>query len=254
MNATRSGALPSHEEVVAGFNLLGYDATFAAVAQELNGVSAADLYDLYASREVLAEVWLCGAIPPSDAPLSVRSLFTSFVYGLLEPLQRQRDFGRAWIQAMPRSAALQLPALASVHARAREYFATGLQALHDQIGMPALLPLDQALDELSEALTLAAVALVVGWGWDRSEQAGATGLAVESTGTLIDALLTRRADFGDTSLLVHLHRLLSQPHNQFTRPLLDIVAPPGRAARFTDGEGLVAALRNLLPPQAAGPR
>ena len=90
MSTSNSSELLPYEEVVARFNLLGYHATFAAVAVDLDGYSAADLYDLFPSREALAEAWLCGAIPRDVKAVGVRSLVTSFVYGLIEPLQRQR--------------------------------------------------------------------------------------------------------------------------------------------------------------------
>lgn len=253
MSTSNSSELLPYEEVVARFNLLGYHATFAAVAVDLDGYSAADLYDLFPSREALAEAWLCGAIPRDVKAVGVRSLVTSFVYGLIEPLQRQRDFSRAWIEAAPRSGALNLPVMASLHQRSLEYFCAGLRALRDHIGLPPLLDLEDALDELSEALTLISTVLVLGWALDRSQQGARTCEAVESSGCLVDALLTRRADFGETSLLVHLHRLALQPHLQFTKPLLDLLAPPGRAGRLSNGEGLVQALRKLLPPQAPGP-
>jgi AcrR family transcriptional regulator len=232
LNTSNSHEMLPHEEVVAGFNLLGYRATFAAVAAELDGVSAPDLYDLYPSREALAEAWLAGAILQCGEALSVRSLLTGLVYGLIEPLQRQRDFARAWIEAAPRSGPLNLPVMASLHQLLLEYFSAGLRGLRDKIALPPLLALEDALDELSEALTLISTALVLGWALDRSEQGARTCEAVESSALLVDALLTRRADFGGTSLLVHL----------------------GRAGRFGNGESLVQALRQLLPPHAPGPR
>jgi AcrR family transcriptional regulator len=252
MSSTPPAVSFSHEDVVATFNVLGYGATFAAVAERLGqGVTPAVLYDEYASREALGEAWLSNVVPGVDGETNVRSVFANLIYGIVEALNSQRDFSRAWLAALTVKAPLHLPQLERLHDVVRLYFKTTLTAIRDSISLPGGLELEDVIDELADLLSALAGALVHAWAVDRSEQAANTTSSIEASAILLDALLTRRADFGDEGLLVQLHKVLNLQHRQFVAPLLDIVLKPDRAGRLLDPQGIVQALHDLLPPRAS---
>ncbi len=240
----------THADVVAVFNRLGYSATFAQVARVLR-CSPDDLYCRYASCEALAEAWLAGECPPPPALPGVGGMYVGFMDWLLGRLDQQRDFCRAWLAALTRTGPLHLPQLRDLHEWMHRYFCTWLDDNHEQISLPPGLSVMDASSELADLLCLISAALLGAWQLDRSPLTHNTHASALSIACLLDGLLTRRAEFGDAGLLVHLHRLLAQPHAQFLQPLLDTVLKGERARRFASPVNLVEALRNFLPPVAA---
>lgn len=238
-----------HETVVAAFNLLGWQATFAAVAAELKSdITASDLYELYPNREALAEAWLARQIPEPMEAASVRSLFEKFMSALLDALDHRRDFARAWLGALALDAPTSLEQLQQMQDDARLYFCTGLANLRDFIALPPPLMVADVVDELALVLSGVAASLLLAWQADRSHGAHRTRQQVESVACLLDALLLRRAEFADTSLLVHLHRMAALPHAQFVQPLVDLLLPSSRVQRLGNAPAMVDLLRRLLPP------
>lgn len=242
-----------HEDVVAAFNVLGYQASFAAVAERLgNGTTAGELYDLYPSREALAEAWLSEVVPTLPQGASVRSLFAGLMFGLTSALGRQRDFSRAWLAAAMTNPAPGLLSWQLLHVSAQGFFRSGLQSVQGSIALPPPLVVADVIDDLADAMCGAAAALLVAWQADRSASNGDSRAAIDAAACLFDALLTRRTDFLDTSLLVHLHRMTALPREQFVKPLVDMLLPPARVQRLGNAPALADLLRNLLPPHTTG--
>ena len=239
-----------HTAVVAVFNRLGYSASFAQVARVLR-CSPSDLYCRYASCEALAEAWLASECPPPPLLPGVGGMYAGFMVWLLDRLEQQRDFSRAWLAALTRTGPLHLPQLRDLHDWMQRYFCCWFDANKGHISLPNGLSMADASSELADLLCLVSAALLGAWQLDRSHQACHTQASVDSIACLLDGLLTRRAEFGDAGLLVHLHRLLGQPHAQFLQPLLDTVLKADRVRRVANPASLLEALRALLPPTAA---
>jgi hypothetical protein len=241
----------SPDHVVEAFNRLGYDASFAAVAADLQ-CSPETLYALYQSREALGEAWLSAAIPRESDRTSVGGMFASFVFSVLGTLESRRDFGRAWVAALAVTGPLHLPQVRALHDQAHDYFVGWLDANEALISLPSGTALADVSSELADALCALALAFIVSWQADRSKQYGNTSATVESVAYLLDALLTRRDDFGQSGLLTHLVRIADQQHRQFIEPLLQVWLKPARAQRLADPVQWIEALRTLRPPP--GPR
>lgn len=238
---------PTHEDVVGAFNVLGYGASFAAVAERL-GVTAAELYGLYPSRDALAEAWLSGEVPNIGPVATVRACFAGLMSMLDDTMTRQRDFAHAWLDAALRPAP-DLLAWTQLHDSVRGYFVSVLIALDDtHIALPPPLVVADVVDELADALAAAVAALLVAWRADRSPNKGDWQQQADAVACLVDALLVRRADFNGTSLLVHLHATTAMLRGQFLEPLTNLLLPPGRVQRLGNAPALVDLLRTLLPP------
>ena len=245
---------PSHAQVVDAFNSLGYSATFAAVAERLGTVDATTLYHRYSSREALGEAWLFDEIPsPPPDPSRLHDAFSQFVLSLLRSLEGERDFGRAWLAALKVTGPLHLPQVRELHDGASSYFLAWLDANQSALSFPANVRYEDVRTELCDAFCAIALWLIVYWETDRSLMYARTLKMVDSIAYLLDALLIRRADFGNASLLVHLHFLHDQQHQQFLKPLLDILVKPERAGRYADPVSLLEALRMLRPSPAQRP-
>jgi hypothetical protein len=241
----------SHEAVVATFNVLGYDASFAAAAERMgNGTTAAELYATYASCDALAEAWLSELIPGVNKGASVRSLFAAVAGTLTAALRNYRDFSRGWLAAAPAGGWIDLRPWQLLHSHAHEYFVDGLTALRDQIALPPPLVMDDVVADVADALCAALAALLAMWQADRSTENADTDSAIDAVACLLDALLTRRADYLNNSLLVHLHRATALPREQLTKPLLDLLLPAGRVQRLGQAPALADLLRTLLPPHS----
>ena len=246
---------PSLEDVVCAFNALGYSAPFAAVAQKL-GVDVQWLYHRYPSREALGEVWLSEnipAAPDNSNDAGLHGAFSCFVLPLLGALESHRDFGRAWLAALKATGPLHLPQMSEFHDAAATYFLAWLDANQSCLSFPANVRYEDVRVELSDALCAIAVGLIAYWETDRSIMYARSLKMTDSIAYLLDALLMRRADFGNASLLVHLHFLHDQQHQQFLKPLLDILVKPERAGRYADPVSLLEALRMLRPSPAQRP-
>lgn len=250
--------LPTHAQVVEAFNELGYTATFAAVARQLTNrlgdeVKPETLYLQYESREGLGEAWLEGFVPepPEESngePL--HEMFSHFVLGLLSELQSRRDFARAWLAAVAPAGAGHLPQLHLLHDKARSYFEGWLNVFHDSVALPDKVDMEDAAAELADGLCAVTLWLIMHWAADRTSGYGSTQRTTDAIAYLLDALLVRRKDLGEASLLVHLHRLLKEPHDQDLVPLLDSLLPADRARRWLGEVPLLQALRLLRPPPA----
>lgn len=237
-----------HEDVVSAFDELGYLAPFAAVARAL-GLEPAALYALYPSREALGEVWLASKVPDCDKNSRLHNAFCNFVFEVFRALESHRDFSRTWIAAMTAAAPLHLANLQDFHAQATTYFTSWLDANADDICLPGNVSAWDVEQELSDAFSAMALALIVAWEADRSVCASATRGQVESAGYVLDALLVCREDLGQSSLLVHLHALVDPLRTQWLKPLLDILLKPERVARLSNTAGLVELVRSLtIPP------
>ena len=244
---------PTPEAVVAAFNVLGYSATFAAVARTLKpAVPAQDLYRRFPSREALAQAWLSTAIPEASDEPGLAPMFTGFMFSILARLESQRDFSRAWLASLKVTAPLHLPQFEDFHRDAHKYFADYLDLSQAQLSLPSQVQPRDVVHELADALCVVASWLVLFWEADRSVQYHHTRCLVESTACLIDALLVRREAFGDVGLLFHLHQLLRQPHEQFLKPLLGTLLSPDRVQRYANPVQLIEALRSFgLPAEPA---
>jgi hypothetical protein len=170
------------------------------------------------------------------------------MFSILAKLESQRDFSRAWLAAIKPAAPLHLPQLEDFHRDGHKYFADCLDLAHEQLSLPGHVQPRDAIHELADALCVLALWLVVAWEADRSAQYHRTRCLVESAACLADALLLRRAAFGDAGLLVHLHQMLRQPHEQFLKPLLGMLLPPDRVQRYANPAQLIEALRSFGLP------
>src|SRR5438874_1707918 len=81
--------LPLPADVVAAFNLLGYGATFAAVAGQFHGISPSALYAQYPSRETLGEIWLSECLPKDKLAGGIGAVFSECTFRLLGALNEQ---------------------------------------------------------------------------------------------------------------------------------------------------------------------
>lgn len=242
-------SFPSHEDVVGAFNVLGYGASFAAVAERLgNGVTAADLYDLYPSHDALAEAWLSAQIPTLGASATVRGAFAQLMAALNDEMTRQRDFAHAWLAAALHPAPPDLLAWKQLHGSVHDYFHDVLTALNGSIALPPPLVVADVVDDLADVLAGAVAALLVAWRADRSPHKGEWQTKVDAAACIVDALLVRRADFLGTSLLVHLHSMTAMVRGQFLEPLTNLLLSPGRVQRLGNAPALADLLRTLLPP------
>jgi hypothetical protein len=239
----------NHDQVVEAFNRLGYQASFAAVAQDL-GCECQDLYALYPDCEALAEAWLTSKVPAPPDRGELAHMFSSFCAWLLDTLESQRDFSRAWLAALTRNGPLHLPQLRDLHGAAHSYFCTWFDANHRLISLPDAVPMRDVNHELADVLCLAVGGVLNLWASDRSRHFCHTMTVVESTAYLLDGLLTARPEFGGAGLLVHLHRLLGSAHEQFTKPLLEMALAGDRAQRLADPAKLLEMLTTLRPPSA----
>jgi len=237
---------PTVDQNVEKFNMMGYEQTFAAVAEAL-GVDPVALYNLYESREALGETWLREVVPQSASQPSVREMFSGCVFALLRALQERRDFSRAWLAAVRVSGPLHLRQLHELHDTLRQYFIGWLDANQGLISLPRRMHVDDVVSELADALCGLTMFMVTAWEADRSKQYQDTWTLVDSTACVLDALLTSRPDLGDAGLLTHLTRIIGVPHGQFVEPLLDSLLKPERAQRLTIVQ-LIEGLRTLRFP------
>jgi len=231
---------PTAEEIVACFNVMGYDRTFASVAEEL-GVDPTALYNLYESREALGETWLRQVVPQSATQPSVREMFSGCVFPLLQTLQDRRDFSHAWLAALRITGPLHLRQLHELHDTLRQYFIGWLDANQKLISLPRRMTVDDVVSELADALCALTMFMVTAWEADRSKQYQDTWTLVDSTACLLDALLTSRPDLGDAGVLTHLTRIVGVPHAQFVQPVLDSLLKPDRVQRL----GIVQLIEGL---------
>lgn len=236
-----------HDKVVAVFNELGYQASFAAVARRLK-VPADSLYRRYPSREALGAAWLEASVPSVPRKDTLKDAFGEFVRSTLHMLQQRRDFARAWLAAMKASAPLHETVLRQLHAAAQGFFVGWLDANEKLVGLPDGVRFEDVEIEIADALAGAVLALVLHWEADRSSEYRVTQATLESVACLLDAALIRRPDFGGESLLVHLHRILALEHERLVLPLLDALLKPERARRLADPVNLVEALRLFRLP------
>lgn len=240
----------SHEDVVRQFNRLGYAASFAAVAKSLRLKDANVLYNRYPSREALGEAWLCGRLPRDPGTQTIRAAYLAFMSDALVALEDYRDFSRSWLAAMALTGPGRMSEVLALHDAAHCYFLACLDAQHANISLPPPVAYEDVRNEIADALAGVALMLVAHWESDRSVRYARTIRLVNAIGYLIDALLVRRAEFGDAGLLVHLHEFIRQPHDEFLRPLLDLVLRPERAGRLLDPVSLLELVRDFRPSPA----
>lgn len=245
-------------DVVDAFNELGYQATFAAAAAHLRNASgltkptAQSLYLDYASKEVLGEVWLSQLVPSANIA-TLRDAFITVVSDLLAAMEDRRDFSRSWLAAMKRTGALHLVHVQRLQSQLQQFFVSWLDTHANALSLPASLTLQDVKEDLADALCTLVLWLVLQWETDRSTEYDDTQNMVRSAGYLVDALLIARADFAGAGLLFHLHRLAGEQQKRLLKPMLDMLLPPGRAARLLDPVSLVEILRTLQPAPAQRP-
>jgi hypothetical protein len=223
--------MPLPADVVAAFNLLGYNETFAAVAKQFDGVSATVLYAQFPSREALGEIWLSECLPKDQLAGGIGAVFSECTFRLLGALNEQRDFSLAWLAAL-RVSGVRLPKLERLHTSLQDHYAAWLKKRSKAISLPEPLIFADVYIELADTLSLATLGLISAWEADRSPGFGQTGKRVESMAYLLDALLMSRPAFGDKGLLVHMVDLLGMPYDQLLGPLLDLLRKPQRATRL----------------------
>lgn len=237
-----------HTKVVRLFNLLGYTASFAAVARRLS-LQPESLYARYPSCEALGEAWLTHEIPKTSDKASLHGMFSSLMHTMLQAMEDQRDFSRAWLAALKPMGALHLPQLRNLHSSTHGYFVAWVEANSRRLSLPEHVWPSDVSSEIADAMCAAALWLLCHWETDRSVCYCDTRRMVDAVGYLMDGLLMRREEFGDAGLLLHLHGVVQQQHARFLQPLLDILVKPERAQRLVDPVNLFEALRNLrLPP------
>lgn len=237
---------PHTGDVVAAFNALGYDATFAAVAAKLE-VGPEYLYQLYPSREALGANWLADVLPELPAEPRLYDMFAAVLGQIFDRLQSQRDFSRAWLSTVKLAGPLHLTELQRLHETAQESFASWLDANQASISLPDRVLMQDVHYDLADAMSAVTAGLIEMWGADRSVQCRNTWIMMDSVARLLDALLMTRTEFGEAGLLTHLARLLDVPHQQFVKPLLDTFLKPERAKQICDPIQLIEALRALRP-------
>lgn len=242
------------DDVVAAFNVLGYEATFAAVAAFLHHPHAVeDLYAQYPSREVLGLEWVVlrdRTDPPDGSGLG--AIFQNVMDDLFIHLGRRRDFSRAWIGSMSAQAGLHAEEVRRVQQNLADLFASYLDALAlgDRLSLPASMPLAETRLALADGLAALAWGLVLHWWSDRTPSAEATRLMCKSVSCLLDLLLMARADTDDAGALWHLHALLKIPHERTLKPLMELLLPAGRSKDLVGLPAMVELVRNLgLGPQ-----
>lgn len=248
---SRPSRVPDVDLIVEYFNVSGYERSLAAAAKAL-GADLATLYNWYESREALGETWLCRAVPQPATKPSVREMFSGCVFPLLKKLQERRDFSRAWLAALRVTGPLHLRQLHELHDTLRQYFIGWLNANQGLISLPRRMTVDDVMSELADALCALTMFMVTAWEADRTKQYQDTCMLVDSTGCVLDALLTSRKDLGDAGLLTHLTRIVGVPHGQFVEPLLNSLLKPERAQRLTIVQ-LIEGLRALRFPTGSGP-
>lgn len=236
---------PDH--VVAAFNVLGYGATFAAVAAFLNHPDAVeDLYARYPSREVLGLEWVVlrdRTNPPDGSGLC--AIFQNVMDDLFIHLGRRRDFSRAWIGSLSAQAGLHAEEVRRVQQTLADLFAFYLDALGDRLSLPASMPLAETRLALADGLAALAWGLVLHWWSDRTPSTEATRLMCKSVSCLLDLLLMARADTDDAGALWHLHALLKIPHQRTLKPLMELLLPASRSKDLVGLPAMVELVRNL---------
>ena len=238
-----------HATVVRCFNELGYTATFAAVAKLLK-CPPSTLYGRYPSREALGVVWMASKVPTAPSANGLGEAFRSLVLFVLQTLEADRDFSRACLLALKLAGPLHLPEFPALHDAIAKFFEDWFEAFGDDVGLPDGIDLEDVQDEITDALCGLVLWFVWSWEMDRSPMYGQTSDSMKAASYLLDALLIRRADFGDNSLLQHIHLLVDKRHEQFLKPLLDLLGKPDRVQRFADPVRLIEVLRNFRPPPA----
>lgn len=241
-----------HEMVVAGFDELGYAATFAGVARHI-GLDPTVLYGDYPSREALGEAWLTACFPTVNTRLHLRDAFSEMPLDLFRTMERHRDFSRAWLAALTLTSPLHPASVQALRDCSAIYMMTWLDANERHISLPADMHYADVRVQLAEGLTAVAIALIGAWEVDRTTRAERTRRQVQSTGILLDALLIRRHDFGDASLLVHLHVVLGSIGGSLLSPVLDVLrrhATSGVLAQSGGLSGLLGVLGDLLPARS----
>lgn len=238
-----------HASYVEQFNLLGYDATFAAVASEL-GVPVDQIYADYPSREALGAFWLEAELPDIDqSDAELHGMFTTLVCHLLRTLDGHRDFGRAWLQSLASAGVLNLPQMKALHEALHHYYMTWLAANRDQLSLPNPVEPEDVMNEIAQAMCTATAALLLHWHTDRTPLYCDTRSLTQAVAYWLHGLLIRQGTFGGTGLLLQLHVLAKVPHGRFLRPLLDLLIKPDLAGRLLDPAALFESMRNLLPPR-----
>lgn len=246
-------------DVVDAFNELGYESTFAAAAAHLRNAAggqqaptAQSLYIDYPSKEVLGEVWLSQLVPAANVA-TLRDAFISVASTLLAAMESRRDFSRAWLAAMKRTGPPHLVQVQRLQAQLQLFFTSWLDVHAADVSLPPNVLLKDVKEDLADALCAVLLWLVMHWESDRSAEYDHTQKLVRSSAYLVDALLVARADFAGAGLLFHLHRLAGEQQQRFVKPLLDMLLPPGRAARLLDPVSLVEILRTLQASPAQRP-
>lgn len=220
---------PAPADVVAAFNVVGYQATFAAAAAELvPPTPVAALYAAYPSREALAEAWLSACIRKDKLAGTLGTSFSECAFGLVVALSGQRDFSHAWLAAL-RQAGTRLEQLEGLSDSLQDYYVHWLRKHSNAISLPEPLVFDDVLIDLAEALSLATLRTIAAWGADRSSGFSVTNKRIESTAFLIDGLLTSSAAFGGRGLLVHMVELFDVPSEKLLGPVMDLLRRPDRA-------------------------
>lgn len=243
--------LSFHEQVVCVFDELGYGASFRQVAVRM-GVEPRVLTCNYPSREALGEIWLTSVLPaPPDDDPGLHGAFTGFMLPVLEELTKYRDFSRDWLMAIGRTTPLNLGELVRLHDSAGAYFYAWLMANADSISLPPGLVLEDVCSELSDGMCTLSFMVLMQWSTDRSLDYQETRNVVDALGYLLEALLMRRREFGEASVLVHLWRVGGMVHSRLLEPLLELVAKPDRVSRLLDPVSLIEFVRTLRSSPAA---
>jgi hypothetical protein len=241
----------NHADVVCLFDELGYRATFRQVADRL-GVDPRVLTCNYPSREALGEIWLTSVLPnPPDDDPGLHGAFTGFMLPVLEELTKYRDFSRDWIMAIGQTMPMNLGELVRLHDSAGAYFYAWLMANADSISLPPGLVLEDVCSELSDGMCTLSFMVLMQWSTDRSLDYQETRNVVDALGYLLEALLMRRREFGEASVLVHLWRVGGMVHSRLLEPLLELVAKPDRVSRLLDPVSLIEFVRTLRSSPAA---
>lgn len=243
-----------HKDVVEIVNRLGYITPFAAVAPALTPpVTPSSLYALYTSMEDLGRQWVESVIPDTataTAP-TIGSLYRLLCSSVVLELETYRDFGRAWVSAATVMGPGDLPTIVGLEAQFIEYFRASLQAVELQLSFPKNVALNDIVEPLAGALSALGTGVLIHWAADRSTQAADTTQLIDSSSYLLDAALTRRAEFGNAGLLTHAWHLVDIPKRRFARPLLDRLLPKELTSRFADPVSLVEFLRSGIADPAS---
>lgn len=228
--------LPSPADMVAVFNLLGYGAPFAAVAEKLNCANVGDVYDKFPNREVLGELWLCSCLRRDTSADGIGALFGASTFRLIRVLNEQRDFSQSWLAAL-RASGRRLQDIESLQDKLSEHYFDWMEEREGGISLPEPFTAPQDLAYVADAMSLITLRLVADWETDDTPGMVQTSKRVDATAFLLDGLLTSRDVFGGRGLLVHLVELLGVSPKELLPLSLELLRRPQQTAGLAQALG-----------------